>query len=183
MKTQIYEGMFIIHTGNDEESSRNEVLEEIKSELKRQDASIESIVELGKKTFTYAIKKQKDGYYYLIYMNINPQAISKLLARFKLNGHILRQLIIKIDEIPKPEDRKIGHKEDKYSPESEISVDSEKVSPAKEETVVPEEKPAVPQEPEPAPAAETTESEAPAEDVQAEVKAEEDDVKTSGSAE
>ncbi|MCD6460783.1 30S ribosomal protein S6 [bacterium] len=155
MKTQLYEGMFIINTGNDDESSRNEVLEEIRTELKRQGGSIESILELGKKFFTYQIKKQKDGYYYLIYMNLNPQTITKLLARLKLNGSILRQLILKIDEIPKPEERKINHRENSYSSKPSEPAVNEEETKKQEETDTPD-------TPEPAEIAEAEDTPEPA---------------------
>lgn len=49
-----------------------------------------------KTRLTFAIKKQKEGLYYLIQFNILPEAISKLKQAYRLNEAILRFLFTKV---------------------------------------------------------------------------------------
>ena len=58
MNTGYYEAMFIINTGDDDESSRNAVLDEIVAEVKKHKGTILNIDPLGKKQFCYNIAKK-----------------------------------------------------------------------------------------------------------------------------
>jgi small subunit ribosomal protein S6 len=92
--------MFIVQPGDRETESRERVLEEIKAEIARQNGTIEKIIPMGKREFTYSIKRFRDGYYFLIYFRVAPQALQKMTERFKINTSILRELILAVDEIP-----------------------------------------------------------------------------------
>ena len=100
MDTRLYEGMFIIHTGDDEEASRNNVLDQIQAEIKKQKGHIVLIHPMGKKELIYPIKRIRSAYYYLIYFEVNPLAIQKMQDRYKINQNIVRELILKVDKVP-----------------------------------------------------------------------------------
>ena len=100
MNTGFYEAMFIINTGDDEEASRNSVLDEIVAEVKKHKGAILNIDPLGKKQFTYTIAKKRDGYYYLIYIEIDTQAIQKMKEKFRINNRILREMFIRLEKEP-----------------------------------------------------------------------------------
>ncbi len=100
MNTGYYEAMFIINTGDDEESSRNAVLDEIVAEVKKHKGTVLNIDPMGKKQFTYTIAKKRDGYYYLIYIEIDTQAIQKMKEKFRINNRILREMFIRLEKEP-----------------------------------------------------------------------------------
>lgn len=100
MDTKLYEGMFIIHPGDHEAESRSRVLEEVKSEIIRQNGSVVHVHSMGKRDFTYPIKRYQDGYYYLIYFSVPPLGIQKMKEKYKINTSILREMLLVIDELP-----------------------------------------------------------------------------------
>lgn len=100
MDKQLYEAMFIIHPGNDEEEARNKVIEQIQTEIKKQKGQVVSIHPLGRRELAYPIKRMRDGYYYLIHFELNTQSVQKIRDRFKITAGILRELILKIDKMP-----------------------------------------------------------------------------------
>jgi small subunit ribosomal protein S6 len=92
--------MFIIHTGDDDETSRNNVLDQIQAEIKKQKGQVVLIHPMGKKEFIYPINRIRSGYYYLIYFEVNPLGIQKMQDRYKINQNILRELILRTDKVP-----------------------------------------------------------------------------------
>lgn len=102
MNTGFYEAMFIIHPGDDEESSRNEVIDEIVAEIKKHKGIVLSIKRMGKKQFAFPIKKRKDGYYYLFYIEIDTQAIQKMKEKYRINTRILREMFVRLEKAPEP---------------------------------------------------------------------------------
>ncbi|MDX9703559.1 MAG: 30S ribosomal protein S6 [Candidatus Auribacterota bacterium] len=100
MNKGYYEAMFIINTGDDDESPRNAVIDEIVAEVKKNKGTVLRIEPLGKKQFTYSIAKKRDGYYYLVYLDIDTQAIHKMKEKFKINSRILREMFIRLEKEP-----------------------------------------------------------------------------------
>ncbi|MCB1194821.1 30S ribosomal protein S6 [bacterium] len=96
--------MFIVDSAVDVENNGSNVLEEIKSEIARQEGEIVSIYPLGKRTFAYPIKKKRDGIYYVIYFDIDPQRITKFKERIKINSNVLREMIVVPHKVPYPEE-------------------------------------------------------------------------------
>lgn len=138
-KKNMYESMFIIYTGDDDETSRNKVIDEIQTELKKQKGKVVSVYPMGKRTFTYHIKGKKDGYYYLINFEVNPLAIQKLVERFKINTSILRELIIKVDKFSDFKELPISGQSDHVVEKAESAAYEKEIPAGEEETIVDEE--------------------------------------------
>ena len=97
MDKRLYEGMFIVHPG--EGDSGDAVIEDIQAEIKKQKGNICALQSMGKRALAYPIKNKKDGYYYLMNFEVDPLAIQKMREKFRINENILRELILKTDEI------------------------------------------------------------------------------------
>ena len=125
MDKRTYEGMFIVDSAIDAENNGASVLEEIKSELSRQEGEVVSVYPMGKRIFTFPIKKKRDGIYFIIYFDIDPQRLTKLKDRIKLNGNILRELIVTPYKVPYPEDLLNSYLPRPESSDTEASVSTE----------------------------------------------------------
>ncbi len=92
-----YEAMFIIKPDLSEEERKilfNQISESI---TKNQGTVVKAGAWSEKKKLCFPIKKSQDGDYYLMDFSIAPDAISILRPIYKLNEHILRVLITKIE--------------------------------------------------------------------------------------
>ena len=54
--------------------------------------------ELGEKKLAYPIKKEINGYYYVMQVEASKEAITEFDRKIKLDENILRHLIIRLDE-------------------------------------------------------------------------------------
>lgn len=89
-----YEGVFIFKPDLNAEGL-DKALGQVKDVIEKHKGSQDEIKEWGKQRMTYLIKKQKEGFYYLINFHIDPDAISKIKRSFGLNESILRVLLVK----------------------------------------------------------------------------------------
>ncbi len=90
-----YEGMFIFKPDLTKEETEK-VLSQVKDILKKNNGTAKEVKEIGKQKLTYSIKKCKEGFYYLINFDINPDSIAKIKRAFSLNESIVRELIVKL---------------------------------------------------------------------------------------
>lgn len=54
--------------------------------------------ELGEKKLAYPIKKELNGYYYVMQVEANHETVSEFDRKALLNENVLRHLVIRIDE-------------------------------------------------------------------------------------
>jgi small subunit ribosomal protein S6 len=57
----------------------------------------------GLKSLAYPIKKNKKGYYVVLYMEAEPAFISEYETKLRLDEDVIRYLTVKVDEIKKEE--------------------------------------------------------------------------------
>ena len=91
-----YEIMFILKS-NDEEAIKTQV-SELKSIITDMKGEIENEKEMGNRKLAYPIKKELNGYYYVINVNANNDAIAEFDRKAKINENVIRHLIIRLDE-------------------------------------------------------------------------------------
>ena len=92
-----YEVMFIVKSANDEGAIKN-ATESMKQIVTDNNGNVVEFNELGEKKLAYPIKKEISGYYYVMTIEANNDAISELDRKALINENILRHLIIKLDE-------------------------------------------------------------------------------------
>ena len=92
-----YEIMFIVKTTMDEAKVRDTV-ESAKKLVETLKAKLDSFKEMGERKLAYPIKKEINGYYYVMNIEASVAAIKEIDRRFSLDESILRHLIIKLDE-------------------------------------------------------------------------------------
>lgn len=92
-----YEIMFIVKSALESDEIKKSA-ETIKSIITDNKGKVVEFNELGEKKLAYAIKKEISGYYYVMVVEADNEAISELNRKASINENILRHLIIRLDE-------------------------------------------------------------------------------------
>lgn len=92
-----YEIMFIVKA-TQESADVKKTAENAKKILTSEKANIIEFKEMGEKKLAYPIKKEINGYYYVMQVESPKEAISEFDRKIKLDESVLRHLIIKLDE-------------------------------------------------------------------------------------
>ncbi len=92
-----YEIMFIVKA-TQESGDIKKTAENAKNILTAEKAKVNEMKELGEKKLAYSIKKEISGYYYVMQVEANKEAITEFDRKVKLDENILRHLIIRLDE-------------------------------------------------------------------------------------
>ncbi len=92
-----YEIMFIVKTTMEKDKIK-QVIDNMKKVLTDGKAKIVDTKEMGEKKLAYPIKKELNGYYYVIKTQASKEVISEFDRKARIDEAILRHLIIKLDE-------------------------------------------------------------------------------------
>jgi len=92
-----YEMMFIVKSTG-EESTAKKVADSIQKIAKENGAKISEFKELGLKKLAYPIKKEINGYYFLMNFDAPKDSIKELDRKIRINENVVRHLIIKNEE-------------------------------------------------------------------------------------
>lgn len=100
MKEQpnLYEGMFVI-AANLSDEQRRQAVEKIKNMITQSGGEIVKDHDMGRRRLAYEIKKHKEGYYTLLYFNLEPSAMKNLWKEWRLMEELLRFLTLKADNV------------------------------------------------------------------------------------
>ena len=92
-----YEVMFIVKATMEADSVKktSETYKELVESLK---GKVIEFKELGEKKLAYPIKKEINGYYYVMNIEASKEVISEFDRRIHLDENILRYLIVRLDE-------------------------------------------------------------------------------------
>ena len=91
-----YEMVFIIHP-EVEGDDLTAVVESVEGLIKRNDGRVTHIEPWGARRLAYPIKKQEDGQYMLLKLELNPQGVADVERGLGLMEPVLRHLIVSID--------------------------------------------------------------------------------------
>ena len=91
-----YEIMFILKS-NDEEAIKSQV-SELKSIITDMKGEIVNEKEMGNRKLAYPINKELNGYYYVINVNANNDAVAEFDRKARISENVIRHLIIRLDE-------------------------------------------------------------------------------------
>ncbi|WP_062351027.1 30S ribosomal protein S6 [Bacillus kwashiorkori] len=92
-----YEIMYIIRPNIDDESKK-EVVERFNKILTDNGAEIVETKDWGKRRLAYEINDFRDGYYQIINVQSQPEAVQEFDRLAKISEDIIRHLIVKEDE-------------------------------------------------------------------------------------
>ena len=92
-----YEMMFIVKATMEAEQVKA-TAEGIKKLAENKHSKVADYKELGEKKLAYPIKKELNGYYFVMQIESTKEAIAELDRKTTLDENVLRHLIIKLDE-------------------------------------------------------------------------------------
>lgn len=92
-----YEIMYIIAPNLDETATK-EIIERFNGVLTTNGAEITNSKEMGKRRLAYEINDLREGFYVLLQVQSNPEAIAEFNRLTKINENIIRVLIVKEEE-------------------------------------------------------------------------------------
>ena len=92
-----YEIMFIVRP-NLEEDKVKEVAKNFEKVLSDNGAKVTSSKDLGQKELAYEINKHKTGYYFLINVESDAEAIKEFDRLATISEELIRHIIVKLDK-------------------------------------------------------------------------------------
>lgn len=91
-----YETMFIVKPTLVEEEIKAKI-EFFKEAITKNGGEIETCLDMGMRHLAYEIKKNKRGYYFVIYFKAEPKLILELERLYRINEDILRFIVVKYE--------------------------------------------------------------------------------------
>ncbi|WP_104625009.1 30S ribosomal protein S6 [Helicobacter felis] len=91
-----YETMFILKSTMVEEEIK-EKLAFYQEAINKQGGVVEATLDMGIRQLAYEIKKQKRGYYFVIYFKAQASAVLELERLYRINEDVLRFIILKYE--------------------------------------------------------------------------------------
>lgn len=125
--TRKYEMMFILEVGEE-----SKIKDEIKEILKPFNPNIFKEEDFGLRTLAYPIKKREKGFYYLLNLELEANALAEINSEVRLNENILKYMCTHYKE-PKPAPAPRRQKEDDRRPSENQAQNSESNSEKKAE--------------------------------------------------
>jgi ribosomal protein S6 len=85
-----YEALIVLNTQGKEDNA-HDIVERLESEFKKEGAEIEQVQKMDKREFSYAAGSLDSGFYVNFVFHADPQLITKLRSKFKLDPEVYRQ--------------------------------------------------------------------------------------------
>lgn len=99
-----YEALLVLNTQGREDTVKD-VVDRLESEFKKEGAEIEQVQKMDKRQFSYVAGELDSGHYVNFVFHADPQLITKLRSKFKLDPEVYRQhyqrLRAKVERPPK----------------------------------------------------------------------------------
>ncbi len=85
-----YEALIVLNTQGREETVK-EIVDRLESEFQKEGAEIEQVQKMDKRPFSYVAGPLDSGFYVNFVFHADPQLITKLRSKFKLDPEVYRQ--------------------------------------------------------------------------------------------
>ena len=97
-----YEALIVLNTQGTEDSVK-EIVDRLESEFEKEGAQIEQVQKMDRRQFSYVAGPLEAGHYVNFVFEADPQLVSKLRSKFKLDPEVYRQHYQQLG--PRPEKR------------------------------------------------------------------------------
>jgi small subunit ribosomal protein S6 len=85
-----YEALLVLN-GQGKEDTVKEIVDRLESEFQKEGAEIEQVQKMDKRQFSYVAGELDSGHYVNFVFHADPQLITKLRSKFKLDPEVYRQ--------------------------------------------------------------------------------------------
>lgn len=92
-----YELTFIIHPEVEDEGI-TDMLEKVSQFITDGGGQVARVDRWGRRRLAYPIKKQTEGYYVLMQVQLDPQSIGELERNLKLTEEVIRHLLVRAED-------------------------------------------------------------------------------------
>lgn len=99
-----YEALIVLNTQGREDSVK-EIVDRLESEFQKEGADIELVQKMDKRPFSYVAGPLDAGFYVNFVFQADPQLITKLRAKFKLDPEVYRQTFQRLRTKPAKKER------------------------------------------------------------------------------
>lgn len=89
-----YEVTFIVHPDVEDEGMTG-VVEKVSQFITGGGGQITNVNRWGRRRLAYPIRKQREGYYVLMHVQLDPQSINELERSLKLTEEVIRYLLVR----------------------------------------------------------------------------------------
>ena len=90
-----YEALLVLNTQGRDDTVKD-VVERLEAEFQKEGAEIEQVQKMDRRPFSYVAGKLDAGFYVNFVFHADPQLITKLRAKFKLDPEVYRQSYLKL---------------------------------------------------------------------------------------
>ena len=102
-----YEALMVLNSQGKEDSV-HDIVDRLEAELKKEGAEIEQVQKMDKRQFSYAAGSLDAGFYVNFVFHADPQLITKLRSKFKLDPEVYRQDYSRLPEQKEKEEPEKG---------------------------------------------------------------------------
>src|SRR5437762_11709862 len=106
--TRRYEALLVLNAQGKEDSVR-EIIERLESEFQKEGAEVEQVQKMDKRQFSYMAGPLDSGFYVNFVFHADPQLITKLRSKFKLDPEVYRQNYQRLPEKKKKAPKKLAN--------------------------------------------------------------------------
>src|SRR5436309_1102952 len=92
-----YEALMVLNTQGTEDSVK-EIVDRLESEFEKEGARIEQVQKMDRRQFSYVAGPLDAGHYVNFVFEADPQLITKLRSKFKLDPEVYRQHYQQLDQ-------------------------------------------------------------------------------------
>jgi small subunit ribosomal protein S6 len=85
-----YEALLVLNTQGKDDTVKD-VVDRLESEFQKEGAEIEQVQKMDKRQFSYVAGELDEGFYVNFVFHAEPQLITKLRSKFKLDPEVYRQ--------------------------------------------------------------------------------------------
>ena len=100
-----YEALLVVNAQGKEESV-HDIVDRLEAEFKKEGAEIEQVQKMDKRQFSYASGPLDAGFYVNFIFHADPDLITKLRSKFKLDPEVYRQHYQRLHEKTEKKERK-----------------------------------------------------------------------------
>lgn len=97
-KQNLYEGMYII-SAKLSDDARHKALEKIEKGITERGGEIIKKHEQGRRRLAYEISGHREGYYYILYFNLDTSAVAELWQEYHLHEDLIRFMTLRAEQV------------------------------------------------------------------------------------
>lgn len=94
----LYEGMYVI-SATLSDDARNKALDKIQGGITAHGGEIVKLHDQGRRRLAYQINGHREGYYYLLYFKVAPEAITEMWHEYHLNEDLVRFMTLRTEKV------------------------------------------------------------------------------------